>query len=281
MANLRTAWRQARRRKDVDQAAAMIIALFDAISYRDLVELRDWAEELAREFDTDPALAAHHRAAAVLGTAAEAAYHRGDYARADRLCRAGLERATDEASSWYCTLPLAVAHWLEERAKSSSAARDGRAGDRVDRRWSRRWRPPAPATSTGRGAARAPCRRGVTLDAGVERVRGREIESIAGHAGATERHYRRAVDLARGCAAGLPRRRRGHGLVAAAPPAAWPSAPRLPRRRPAPPAPAAGPTCGPRCAASRTCSGASAARPPARFSTRRGSRPRRAGRRPG
>ena len=70
----------------------MVTALFDAIGYRDLVEIRGWAEELA----DDPALAAHPHAAAVLGTAAEAAYHRGDHPRAERLARAGLERATDE-----------------------------------------------------------------------------------------------------------------------------------------------------------------------------------------
>ena len=93
--NLRAAWRLARRRGSLDAAAAMVTALFDAVAYRDLVEIRGWAEELA----DDPALATHPRASAVLGTAAEAAYHRGDYPRADRLARAGLERATDNAGS--------------------------------------------------------------------------------------------------------------------------------------------------------------------------------------
>ena len=46
----------------------MITALYDALTYRDLVELRGWAEELA----DDPALVTHPRAAAVLGAAAEA-----------------------------------------------------------------------------------------------------------------------------------------------------------------------------------------------------------------
>ncbi|MFI7442909.1 AfsR/SARP family transcriptional regulator [Nonomuraea indica] len=86
--NLRAAWRLARDRRDPDAAAAMVVALYEAVAYRDLAEIRDWAEELAG----DPALAAHPRAPAVLGTAAEAVYHRGDYRRADRLARAGLAK---------------------------------------------------------------------------------------------------------------------------------------------------------------------------------------------
>lgn len=50
----------------------MITALFDAVSYRDLAEIRGWAEELAE----DPALATSPFATAVLGIAAEAVYHR-------------------------------------------------------------------------------------------------------------------------------------------------------------------------------------------------------------
>ena len=65
----------------------MVMALSDATSWRDLAETWDWAEELA----DDPALAGAPPAAAVLGCAAEVAYLRGDYRRADRLARAGLE----------------------------------------------------------------------------------------------------------------------------------------------------------------------------------------------
>jgi hypothetical protein len=50
----------------------MVVALFEAVAYRDLSEIRDWAEELA----DDPALVTHSPATAVLGTAPEAAYHR-------------------------------------------------------------------------------------------------------------------------------------------------------------------------------------------------------------
>jgi tetratricopeptide (TPR) repeat protein len=202
MANLRTAWQLARRRKDVDEAAVMITALFDAISYRDLVELRAWAEDLAREFDTNPALAAHPRAAAVLGTAAEAAYHRGDYARADRLGRAGLERATDEASSWYCTLPLAVAA-LARGAHAEVVERclaAAERGIRVDETLVAAAL--ATAYAGGLDRARELHARGhaaavsPSMRAWSEYVAG-EIESIAGHAEAAERHYRLAIDLAR------------------------------------------------------------------------------------
>ncbi|WP_327007766.1 hypothetical protein OHA72_11110 [Dactylosporangium sp. NBC_01737] len=88
--NLRAAWRLARSLDTLDDAAAIIVALIDTVSYRDLVEVRGWAEELA----DDPALATHPAVAMVLGTAAEAAYHRGDHQRAERLARDGLERAT-------------------------------------------------------------------------------------------------------------------------------------------------------------------------------------------
>jgi tetratricopeptide (TPR) repeat protein len=45
----------------------------------------------------------------VFGTAAEAAYHRGDYAEAERLARSGLGLAFDEADSRYCWSALSVA----------------------------------------------------------------------------------------------------------------------------------------------------------------------------
>ena len=44
----------------------------------------------------------------MLGTAAEAAYHRGDHAPAERLARAGLQQAADDGLKWYCRYPLSV-----------------------------------------------------------------------------------------------------------------------------------------------------------------------------
>jgi len=103
--NLRAAFRLARDRGALDQAATIVIGLFDAIAFRDLLEVRSWAEELA----DDPALTGHPKFAAVLGTAAEAAYHRGDYQGAEQLARSGLAGATDSTGSWLCLSALSVA----------------------------------------------------------------------------------------------------------------------------------------------------------------------------
>ena len=46
LANFRPAWRSARGGGAVDDAAAMVTALFEAIGYRDRLEIRDWAEEM-------------------------------------------------------------------------------------------------------------------------------------------------------------------------------------------------------------------------------------------
>ncbi|WP_214368293.1 BTAD domain-containing putative transcriptional regulator [Pseudonocardia sp. H11422] len=198
LANLRAAWRLARRRGVLDDAAAMVTALFDAVAYRDLVEIRGWAEELA----DDPALATHPRAAGVLGTAAEAAYHRGDYPKADRLARAGLERSIDDAGSWYCLSPLSVAdlargayadvveHSLAAAALASrprenlgiAALAAAYAGD-----------PDEARTLNDRGLAGAVS---PTMRSWGAYVAG-EIESSAGRSEPAEQHYVRAIDLAR------------------------------------------------------------------------------------
>lgn len=104
LANLRAAWRLVRERELLDEAVAIVAALFDAVFNRDLVELWGWAGEIAG----DPGLAGHPRAAAVLGTAAYAAYAGGDPAGAERLARAGLQRDDGRGSS-YCRHALAVA----------------------------------------------------------------------------------------------------------------------------------------------------------------------------
>jgi len=131
--NLRAAWRLARDRGALDEAATIVIGLFDAIAFRDLLEIRRWAEELA----ADPALTGHPKAAAVLGTAAEAAYHRGDYQRADQLARSGLEYATDNTGSWLCFSALAVADlargaFIDAGKHAQAAARlSGRPADNL------------------------------------------------------------------------------------------------------------------------------------------------------
>jgi tetratricopeptide (TPR) repeat protein len=105
LATLRATWRLARERGDIDTAAALAVGLYQVSAWRDLTEPGAWAEELA----ADPALAGHPQAAAVLGSAANAAYHRGDYAEADRLARAGLSRPPSGQGLCLCRTGLACA----------------------------------------------------------------------------------------------------------------------------------------------------------------------------
>ena len=196
--NLRAAWRQARSRGSLDDAVAMVIALFDAVAHRDLVEIRGWAEDLA----SDPALATHPRAAAVLGTAAEAVYHRGDYPGADRLARAGLERATDAEGRWYCLMALSVAALARgahaDVVEHSLAA----AALAVPRRinlgiaalaTAYAGEPDEARTLNDRGLADAASPTVLSFGAYVAG----EIESSAGRNELAEQHYVRAIDLAR------------------------------------------------------------------------------------
>lgn len=196
--NLRAAWRLARSRGSLDDAAAIVTALFDTVAYRDLIEIRGWAEELA----DDPVLAGHPRAASVLGTAAEAVYHRGDYPKAERLARAGLKRATDSAGSWYCLMPLSVAELargaypeviehsftaaaLANRPRESlgiAALASAYAGDFDQAR-----------TLNDQGLADADSPSMLSWGAYVTG----EIESAAGQGERAEPHYVRAIELAR------------------------------------------------------------------------------------
>ena len=196
--NLRAAWRLARGRGTLDDATTMVIALFEAITYRDLLELREWARELG----DDPALAGHPRAAAVLGIAAEATYHNGDYRRADRLARAGLAQSTGSTDAWLCLMPLSVADLArgahDDVVEHALAAADligaqreclgvaalakAYAGDLDEAR-----------RLNDRGTAAAVSPSMVSWGAYVTG----EIESLAGNSGQAEEHYLRAVDLAR------------------------------------------------------------------------------------
>ncbi len=197
-ANLRAAWRLARRRGSLDATTAMITGLFDAVAYRDLVEIRGWAEELV----DDPELPSHPREGAVLGVAAEAAYHRGDHARADRFARAGLERATDGVGRWMCLSVLSVADLargaftdvVENSVAAAALAGPSREnlgvaalaatynGD-LDRART--------LNDQGLAAAVSP-----SMLAWGAYVAG-EIESSAGQDEPAEAHYTRAIDLAR------------------------------------------------------------------------------------
>ncbi|HWM59534.1 MAG TPA: BTAD domain-containing putative transcriptional regulator [Pseudonocardia sp.] len=203
---LRAAWRLARRRADTEASTAIVVALMDAVGYRDLVEIRDWAEELARDLTRDPAATTGGRFAAVLGIAAEAAYHRGDHREADRLARAGLEAATDAAASWYCLLTLSVADLA--RGAYAQAVEHALAAAALETRPREGLGIAALATAYAGDLERARelNARGMagggspTLRSWGAYVAG-EIESCAGHPELAEPHYRRAVELARRCGA--------------------------------------------------------------------------------
>ncbi|WP_369133893.1 BTAD domain-containing putative transcriptional regulator [Modestobacter sp. I12A-02662] len=199
LANLRTAWRLARERGRLDECAAVVGDLFDAVAYRDLTEIRGWAEELAG----DPAILTHPEASVVLGTAGEAAYHRGDRATAERLARAGLALTTeDDPGSWICRMVLSVVA-LAQGAHADSA-RHALAATGLTSRPRGTHGIAALATAyagdldgaralneLGRGRVRSP-----SMQSWTAYVQG-EIESLAGDSGAAEEAYLRAIELAR------------------------------------------------------------------------------------
>lgn len=198
VANLRAAWRLARACPTADEAIAIITSIFDAVAYRDLVELRGWAEELA----DDPRLDGRAERVAVLGAAAEAAYHRGDHERAHDLATRGLTEATGDSSPWRCLLPLAVVGLAQggydDAARHALASADGMADPResygiaaLATAYSGDL--PQARTLNARGRARAIS---PTMRAWTAYVDG-EIENRAGDLSAAERHYLDALALAR------------------------------------------------------------------------------------
>ncbi len=196
--NLRAAWRRARQQAALNEAVSMVAALFDAVGYRDLVEMRGWVEELV----SDPALAAHPRAACVLGVAAEVAYHRGDYARADQLARAGVERATDADGSWHCLTTLSIAALA--RGAYAEVIEHSIAAEAVANRPRENLGIAALAAAYAGDLDRARELNDRMLAAAVSPtilafgyyVVG-EIDSAAGHRKLAENDYVRAIDLAR------------------------------------------------------------------------------------
>jgi predicted ATPase len=201
--NLRAAWRLVRDRGMRDEAVAIVTALFNAVTYRDLVELRDWADELAE----DPALAGHPRAPIVLGTAAEAAYHHGDYPRAERLARAGLEgSAGADPEVWSCLSVLSVVALARgayadvvEHARTAALAR-GRAGESLGiaaLAVAYSGDPEGAWTLNQQGLADA---ESPSMLAWGAYVAG-EIDTCAGRAESAERQYLRALELARSAGA--------------------------------------------------------------------------------
>ncbi|SEO47707.1 BTAD domain-containing putative transcriptional regulator [Trujillonella endophytica] len=199
VANLRAAWHLARGSGRLDATVALITPLYDAIAYRDLLELRTWAEDLAE----DPALGRSPRAVLVLAAAAEAAYHRGDRATARRRAEAGLATPdVDEAGHWLCRCVLSVVALAA--GAHGEATGHALAADRTAPRGRECLGLAALATAYGGDldAARAWNDRGAadavapTMRSWAAYVAG-EIDVLAGDGAAAEAQYLRAVDLAR------------------------------------------------------------------------------------
>jgi predicted ATPase len=194
LSNLRAAWRHARDRKLLDAAAAIVVALMDAM-YRDLIELRAWAEELG----ADPALDGHPLGPDVLGVAAEAAYHRGDYPFAEYLCRRGLALG---GSSWYCLTVLsnadlarggwddAIEHALAAAALAT-VPRENLGLAALAMAYAGRLDEARALNERGRAGATSP-----TMRSWAAYVAG-EIDGAAGRHTVAEVHYQQAIDLAR------------------------------------------------------------------------------------
>lgn len=198
LANLRAAWRLARQQKSLDAAADIVVGLFDAVGYRDLLEFRRWARDLGG----DPALIGHPSASAVLGVAAEATYHAGDYPHAGALARTGLGLATDDAQAWYCLTSLSVADLARgafteavEHALAAAAiaglVREGLGIAALALAYAGDLRRARTLGAQQEAGALSP-----TMQSWAAYVSG-EIEGRAGRSGVAEQHYLRAVDLAR------------------------------------------------------------------------------------
>ncbi|MEE3851595.1 BTAD domain-containing putative transcriptional regulator [Gordonia sp. LSe1-13] len=200
LANLRAAWQSARTSSTVDDAAAMVIPLYDAIAYRDLMELRQWALELA----DDPALSGNPRAGVVVAAAAEATYHQGDFVRAEQLATSALT-AADGADKWVglavlSVVDLARGAWDDcvEHALAAAALTDGRdllgiaalaraySGDLAGAR-----------RLNARGAAKAVS---PSMRSWAAYVDG-EIAGCAGDGDAAQAYYLTSIDLAEQCGA--------------------------------------------------------------------------------
>jgi len=196
LGNLRVAWRLARDQDSPDHAVALVCAIIDGITYRDLIELREWAEELAE----DPQLVGHPGRATVLGIAAEAAYHRGALDLALQRVRIGLE-LTDHGN-WTClsvraVVELALGRFRQAAVTSQAAAEIAEtprenlgvaalamayAGDVVSAR---------ALNDRGRAAAVSPTMRSWGSYVAAE------MAALQGHHDVAEREYRSAVELAR------------------------------------------------------------------------------------
>ena len=202
MPNLRAAWRLARHRGSLDTAVTIVTSLFDAIEYRDLIEIRSWADELVDDAD----LANHPSASVAYAAAAEAVYHRGDYQRAEQLSKMGMERASDAEQTCLCLLTLSVTALA--RGEYADAISYSLRATTITPRLAEPFGIAALAVlySGGLDEARHLNNKGrtgatwPTMASWHSYVAG-EIENYAGNPLPAEEHYLRAIDLARMCGA--------------------------------------------------------------------------------
>ena len=200
--NLRAAWRLARDRGSLDTAVTIVTSLFDAIEYRDLIEIRSWADELVDDAD----LANHPSASVAYAAAAEAVYHRGDYQRAEQLSKMGMERASDAEQTCLCLLTLSVTALA--RGEYADAISYSLRATTITPRLAEPFGIAALAVlySGGLDEARHLNNKGrtgatwPTMASWHSYVAG-EIENYAGNPLPAEEHYLRAIDLARMCGA--------------------------------------------------------------------------------
>ncbi|KZF12413.1 transcriptional regulator [Rhodococcus sp. EPR-157] len=202
MPNLRAAWRLARDRGSLDIAVAIVSSLFDAIGYRDLIEIRQWAEELVADAD----LGNHPDAPVAFAAAAEAVYHRGDYQRAEQFSKVGLHHASDLQQTWHCLTTLSVTALA--RGEYADAIGYSLRATTITPRLAEPFGVAALAAlysgdleearrlnGEGRVGATWP-----TMASWNSYVAG-EIENFAGNVMQAEKHYLRAIDSARRCGA--------------------------------------------------------------------------------
>lgn len=198
--NMRAAWRSARTTANLDAAVAMVLGVYNAIAYRDLIEIRRWAEDLA----ADPALPGHPRAGALLAIAGEAWYHDGDYRKAEALARAGLDRS-EGPDRWYglavsSVADLARGDWDRCVEHSLAAAELAPGGDALGiaalaRAYSGDVDAARELNARGSAGAVSP-----SMRSWAAYVDG-EIANIAGDAEGAQRHYRTAIELSQDCGA--------------------------------------------------------------------------------
>lgn len=200
LANLRAAWRAARRAGRLGEAVRMIVPLAELAGWRDLTEIWSWSIELA----TDPAVHRHPDAALALGAAANSAWSRGELDLAATLARRGLERGGPGVPGCRTALALAALSRGELSSAAKLAVEAAKDGPPTDPNLG--VAALATAYAGDVDAARALHEQMVaaaaspTIKGFASYVAG-EVAARTGRVDEAERHYRQAIVLSRGSGA--------------------------------------------------------------------------------